>query len=161
MNLPNNFLACYTCYSVVKLQNRLSVLPKMVSFPEVSLFVIWLIGELGWAKPHQRWFLLLQIQKASAQHKWSISVHCLEFRKTPSAALWANVGGFFFLFLLLWGKHASQHIETLVFSMWALYLSPTGVGGNYYFSEFLKEFWQNSRNKSPKGLEKLQHFWVY
>lgn len=39
--------------------------PKMVSFLEVSVFVIWLIGELGWAKHHQRWFLLLWIQKAS------------------------------------------------------------------------------------------------
>jgi hypothetical protein len=52
----------------------------------------------------------------STQHKWSISVHCLEFRKTPSAALYTNACGFCFLsLLLLWGKHASQHIEWLVF----------------------------------------------
>lgn len=65
LHLSNNFSACSTCYSVVKLPNRLSVLPKMVSFLEVSVFIIWLIGELGWVKHHQRWFLLLQIEKAS------------------------------------------------------------------------------------------------
>lgn len=45
---PSNYRsACSTCYSVVKLPSRLSVLPKMVSFLEVSVFVICLIGELG------------------------------------------------------------------------------------------------------------------
>lgn len=39
--------------------------------------------------------LVVDWKDFSTQHKWSISVHCLEFRKTPSAALCNNVCDFF------------------------------------------------------------------
>lgn len=69
---------------------------KMVSFLEVLVFVIWLIGELGWAKTSSEMIsLVVNWKDSSTQHKWSISVHCLEFRKTPSAALCTNVRGRF------------------------------------------------------------------
>lgn len=39
--------------------------------------------------------LVVNWKDFGTQHKWSISVHCLEFRKTPSAALCNNVCDFF------------------------------------------------------------------
>lgn len=113
---PSDYLSTWsTCYSVVKLPGTLAVLPKMVSSLEVSGFVICLIGELGWAKASSEMISLVANSKGfGTQHKGSIRGHCLEFRKTPSAALCTNAYGFFLLFLL-WGKHASQHIEWLVF----------------------------------------------
>lgn len=110
----DNFPACCTCYSVVKLPSRLFVLPKMVSFLEVSVFVIW----RTWLSEASSEMISLVVNSKgfSIQHKRSISVHCLEFRKIPSAALSLPCMGSFFLFLLLlWQKHASRPIESLVF----------------------------------------------
>lgn len=137
----------------------LFVLPNMVSFLVVSVFVIFLIEELGWAQASSEMISLVAKSKGfGAQHKWSIRRHCLEFRKTPSAALCTNVGGFFFLFLLLWGKHASQHIEWLAFQYVGILCM---INYSWEKLSIFKVFSQNGRIEFQRAWETLSFFQVY
>lgn len=98
--------------------------------------------------------LVVDWKDFSIQHKWSISVHCLEFRKIPSAVLCNNVCDFFLSFFSFYGKSTPPNTQNGWFvSMWTLYVWLTKVGENCHTSKFLKEFWQMART-SPKRMKK-------
>lgn len=152
--LSDYLSTCSTCYLVVKLPGTLTVLPEMVSFLEVSGFVICLIGELGWAKASSEMISLVANSKGfGAQHKGSIRGHCLEFRKTPSAALCTNAYGFFFLFLL-WRNHASQHIEWLVFQFVGILCMINNGWGKLSFFKDSQSALTKWQDRVPKRLRK-------
>lgn len=95
--------------------------------------------------------LVVNSKGFSIQHKWSISVHCLEFKKTPSAALSLMCVDFFlYLSSPSMGKARLPTYRMTVFSVCERFVWLTKVGGNCHVSKILKEFWQMARTSSKE-----------